>query len=462
MTEEKIDLTKNAKQGRYFADVMGAVMGLNQYRYFAYGGAIRGGKTFVTLSILVVLAKRFPGSRWHVVRATNTVLRTTTLESFMKLKPAGVRMLFGTPIQAIFPNGSAIVFMSENIQQNPGLEHFLGLETNGIFLEQAEEIDEKTWEMAKQRTGSWTMPPDRMPPALIFTTFNPSDTWSRRVFYDPFKSGDMRAPYYYLEALPKDSPYVTGDQWASWSEMDDVSYKMFINGDWDARRNDNAFYFAFSRTLHVKECGFSPELPVHLSFDQNVIPYLSLSCWQLHADKAGVQHLRCFDEFPMRPPHATSGAAAMAFREKYPSATQVYIYGDASGNKRDTREMRTDYDIIKSELRGMVHNRSDRTLDRNPSVWRRREWINNILGGKYANRRIEIDPACAGVARDYFETKVDANGNKHKNVVTGNDGQRYEEHGHLSDTGDYLMVKIWEDDWLAFTGNRIRMSSNAG
>lgn len=455
----RIDLTKNSNQASYFNDVMDAVSGDTEKRYFAYGGAVRGGKTYVTLFILIVLARMFPGSRWHVVRATNTVLRSTTLESFLKLKPVNVRMLMGTPAQAVFPNGSVIVFMSENLAQNPALEHFLGLETNGVFLEQAEELDERTWNMAKQRTGSWTLPPDRMPPAFIFLTFNPNDTWNRKAFYEPFKEGKLPEIYYYREALPKDNPYVTEDQWASWRDMDPVSFKMFIEGDWDARRNDNAFYFAYSRTAHVQPCPYMEDLPVHLSFDQNVIPYLSLSCWQLHVDDAGVEWLRCFDEFPMRPPRATSGAAALAFREKYPDTRQVFIYGDASGNKRDTREMRTDYDIIKAELRGMLSNRSDRTLDKNPSVWRRREWINKVLGGGYHNLRVRIDPSCVEVSKDFFETKSDANGNKHKNVKVSTDGQRYEEHGHMSDTGDYLMVKAWESHYLSFTGDLMRMRS---
>lgn len=455
----RIDLTKNANQEAYFAAVLAAVQGRSPARYFAYGGAIRGGKTYVTLFILILLAKMFPRSRWHVIRATNTVLKSTTLESFLKLKPDDVRMRMDTPIEAIFPNGSKIVFVSQNIEQNPTLQHFLGLETNGIFLEQAEELDTRMWDMAKQRTGSWTLPVGQMPPALVFLTFNPNDGWSKKAFYDPYKAGDLEPIYYYQEALPKDNPYVTEDQWASWAKMDPVAYKMFIDGDWDARRNDNAFYFAFSRTAHVKDTPYIPGLPVHLSFDQNVLPYLSLTCWQLQVDQAGVQHLRCFDEFAMRPPNATSRAAAIAFRERYPDARQVYIYGDASGNKSDTREAKTDYDIVKQELRHMLTNRSDRTLDKNPSVWKRREWINNILSGVYPNLRIQMDDRCTEAKKDYFDTKSDANGMKHKRRVKNAEGQSYEEHGHMSDTGDYVMVQIWEDEYLRFTGEVVRMRS---
>ena len=459
-----IDLRRNKNQAAFFRDVMHAVNGVGpRYRYFSFGGAIRGGKTFVQLFILILLAKRSPRSRWHVIRASNSVLLSNTVPSFMKLKPASVEMRYSPQIKAVFPNGSVIHFMSENISQNPDLGHFLGLETNGILLEQAEELDVRMWDMAKQRVGSWTLPVDQMPPAIIMLSFNPNDGWSREVFYEPHKEGRLNPPYYYRNALPSDNPFVTADQWANWQEMDDISYKMMIEGDWDARRTDNSFYFAFSRTGHVQECPLIEGLPVHLSFDQNVLPYLSLTCWQLYRDAAGVEWLRCFDAFPMRPPFATSGAAAEAFLSKYGGRVQqAFIYGDASGNKRDTRQNKTDYDIIRNALRPILNNHSDRTHKQNPAILRRREWINNILAGKYANKRIIFDPACKEVIADYFNVKTDANGMKLKSVVAGENGERFQQWGHMSDTGDYIMTKIFEADYNKFRGNTFSISSTVG
>jgi hypothetical protein len=126
MTQDKesllIDLTRNKNQAAFFRDVMHTVAGVGpRYRYFSFGGAIRGGKTFVQLFILILLAKRYPRTRWHVIRATNSVLLSTTIPSFMKLKPASVEMRHSPQIKAIFPNGSVIYFMSENLSANPDL-----------------------------------------------------------------------------------------------------------------------------------------------------------------------------------------------------------------------------------------------------------------------------------------------------------------------------------------------------
>lgn len=456
----RIDLTQNAKQAAFFHAVMAEVSGRGAgNRYFAYGGAIRGGKTFVCLFLLILLAKRYPKSRWHVVRATDTLIRETSVQSFLKLAPGGVVVRNSPKVRATFPNGSTITFLAENIKADPDLNSFLGLETNGFLLEQAEELDPKTWEKVKQRVGSWSLPPDQMPPGLVLATFNPNDGWSRRVWYEPFFEGTLKPPYFYLPALPSDNPFVTADQWATWSEMDAVSQKIFITGDWDARRNDNAFYYAFSRTAHVREVEFNPALPVHLSFDQNVLPYLSLSCWQMHRDGDGVEWLQCFDIFPMRPPTATSSAAAEAFLAKYGDKVQtIFLYGDASGNKRDTRGVGTDYEIVKRILRRLLNNRSDRTFAQNPNIVKRREWINAIFAGKRPNKRIVIDPKCKELADDLHGVKTDANGHKFKQIATAEDGQRYEKFGHFSDTADYITTSIWEDDFARYSGGLMRIS----
>ena len=69
-----VDLTRNVKQQELFNQTMYSIAkkraGQSDYnKYFFYGGAIRGGKTFCILTILTILCKMFPKSKWVVVRA---------------------------------------------------------------------------------------------------------------------------------------------------------------------------------------------------------------------------------------------------------------------------------------------------------------------------------------------------------------------------------------------------------
>ena len=84
---EKIDLSRNKRQGEYFNAVMSACAGLNEHRFFGYGGAVRGGKTSVTLFLLILLSHKYPNSRWHTIRDTLPSLKKTTIPSIEKFLP---------------------------------------------------------------------------------------------------------------------------------------------------------------------------------------------------------------------------------------------------------------------------------------------------------------------------------------------------------------------------------------
>lgn len=242
VVRDKIDLSRNIRQGEYFETVMGACNGANQYRFFCYGGAIRGGKTSVTLVILILLAKMYPNSRWHVIRNDLPNLKKTTIPSLEKFLPerGWKPHRDGGDYFYEYANGSRIYMMPESISKDPELKSFLGLETNGIFLEQAEELNPLMWEKAKERTGSWYIDP--MPPGFIFITVNPTYTWPRRVFYEPWKSGNLPANMFYMNALPTDNPFVTGDQWAAWADMEPELYDRFVSGNWDFDNEKDLIY----------------------------------------------------------------------------------------------------------------------------------------------------------------------------------------------------------------------------
>src|SRR4030095_9790416 len=221
--------------------------------------------------------KKFPRSRWHVVREDMPALKGTSIPSMEKLIGFSRNWRWRRDSSNYFleyTNGSRIFFKGENITSDPELNDFLGLETNGILLEQAEELNQKTFDISLSRTGSWYIDP--MPPAFIFMTFNPSQTWTKAKLYDPWIAGELPPTFHYQPALPKDNPYVTEDQWKAWQLMADRYKAQFIEGDWtDFDIGNNAWAFAFNDGKHV---GF-PELnraePLYLSFDFNRNP---ISC----------------------------------------------------------------------------------------------------------------------------------------------------------------------------------------
>lgn len=212
-----------------------------KYKYLMYGGAIRGGKTFVGEAAIILLAKKYPGSRWAIVRKDLPTLRRNTIPSFLKIKPDG----FCGPIRqdtwtVKCANGSEIIFFPESLKQDPDLERWKGLEVNGFLLEEASEISQKGFNKAIERAGSWIIPVKKagqiveQPPPLILLTVNPSAGWVRQIFYEPWKQGRLLPPHFFMPAYAKDNPFNSTQYLESLEQLPLHEYKRFVLGDWDA------------------------------------------------------------------------------------------------------------------------------------------------------------------------------------------------------------------------------------
>lgn len=210
------------------------------------------------------------------------------------------------------------------------------------------------------------------------------------------------------------------------------------------------FYSSFSAARHVGRVEFRPELPVHCTFDQNVVPYITAGLWQVDTD-AEHPTLRKFAEFCLPNPNNTTERLCQSIKAKYGDRMRsLFYYGDASGHHRDTRGNGTDYEIASRELRRWLNNGSDRTDRRNPPVLQRRDFINNLLDGK-TRWRVMIDEGCKNTVVDLTYLKQDPNGLKWKEK--GKDemsGQVFEKYGHTSDADDYFFCKIAENDFERF------------
>ena len=114
------------------------------------------------------------------------------------------------------------------------MNRWRGLEVNGFVLEEANELQERSFLKAIERAGAWIIPNGKaFPPPIIMLTCNPAQGWVKQRFYNPWKMGALSIPYYYLPARADDNPYVPEEQKRSWRELPEAEYKRFVEGDWD-------------------------------------------------------------------------------------------------------------------------------------------------------------------------------------------------------------------------------------
>lgn len=233
----KVLFEPTPKQAQYMEAVFSG-----KYTQLMYGGAIRGGKSFVSVAILYLLCKLYPGSRWAVVRKDLPTLKRNTVPILRKLMPQGFASILGggNPHTVRCINGSEILIFPESASGDKDLNRWRGLEVNGFLLEEANEIGHGAFEKAIERAGSWTiegLTEEQHPPPLILLTCNPANNWVKEVFYEPFRNGTMPEHRFYLPANPLDNPYVRQAQlteWERWKEESPSKYKAMILGDWEA------------------------------------------------------------------------------------------------------------------------------------------------------------------------------------------------------------------------------------
>jgi hypothetical protein len=217
------------KQEEFIQAVLSGV-----YRILLYGGAIRGGKTYVGLAVILLLCRMFPGSRWAVVRTDRNTLKKNVLPAYFKIRPIGFEASFNySDLTATFKNGSQLLFVSESFQDDPELDKFKGFEANGFLLEEMNELQEKTFFKCIERAGSWIIDP--MPPIIVLGTCNPSQTWVKTIFYDRHMAGTLQKPFYYLPAKITDNPHVPQSYLDSLREgLPEELYNRFVEGSWEA------------------------------------------------------------------------------------------------------------------------------------------------------------------------------------------------------------------------------------
>jgi len=402
--------------------------------YFFYGGAIRGGKTFGILALLVLIASRiYSGSRWHVVRKSYPDLLRSTIPSMEKiLKGKRVRWNRSTSNYYVeFENKSRIYFISENLKQDPELTSFLGLETNGFVLEQIDELSKKTLEKARERAGSWYDVSPCIPPPFIFSSFNPTFGWLKKDIYDRWISGDLQAPYYYLTALPSDNKLVTAQQWAAWRLLDPKSYSQMIEGSWEVDI-EGSFMYAFDQKLHLRDgIRVSPARDIWISFDFNVDPMTAILFQTDHST-----YFRVFKEF--RVPNSDTYdlcARIKAWLLENGYQNRIQVTGDASGKNRisGAREHINHYEIIRTELG--VAEQFFNIPGANPFISDSRVFCNSILA---RFPEVSIDPeGCPYLVEDlrFVLVGVDQEGKIRiqktgKNQYAGVDNSKL---GHLLD-----------------------------
>jgi PBSX family phage terminase large subunit len=243
--------------------------------------------------------------------------------------------------------------------------------------------------------------------------------------------------------------------------LDDPDYyNIYALGEWGILRTGSEFFGSFSKGKHMDKVEFNEKLPIHLSVDSNVLPYITISYWQI--DYENGKHLWQFHETAAENPNNTVRRSAKLVAErlhKWNYTGKVCLHGDASTKSANNidDEKRSFHDLFISVLNEKGFEVEDMVASTNPSVSMSGEFINAIFDGSIPGLSITIGEKCRVSMEDYQSVQKDANGGilktRIKNKMTM---QTYEEHGHFSDTFRYVVCDLMKEEFIAFSNKRKR------
>lgn len=248
-------------------------------------------------------------------------------------------------------------------------------------------------------------------------------------------------------------------------------YNVYALGEWGVIRTGSEFFGSFNRGKHTGECKYNPDLALHVSVDNNVLPYISYTFWQIEYNcgsmmatrpeqRQGIR-IRQIDEIAAESPHNTARKSALlvAAKLRERGVDRIYLHGDASTRHANTidDQKRSFLDLVISTLQSEGIEVIDCVGKQNPSVPMSGEFINAIFDNIIPDIQIIIGENCKISIEDYMSVQKDENGaifkTKVKNKITM---QTYEEHGHLSDTLRYVITDLVREQFLSFSNRRKR------
>jgi hypothetical protein len=412
-----------------------------KYDLILFGGAMGGGKTFWGLSALLIMCQIFPRSRWCVIREDLEKIRTTTIPSFRKLQPSG--KLRELPYEYTHPNGSTIMFKGENYDNDKELQWLKGLEVNGFLFEEVNECQEQTIDIAFGRAGRWECTP--RPKPVILATCNPTNNWVKTRIYDKWESGTLPDTWLYISSKITDNPHLTEEYKRNLLNMPRYQYEVFVEGNWNIQlKTGGEFYKCFELDKHIGSVKYNPSLPLHISWDDNVNPYLPCGIFQI-----SMKSVNMVDEIAGVTPNNTVRQVCNEIKRRYQGhESGMFIYGDATANKEDTKMEKgyNFYRLIMDELKQF--RPQNRVISHNPSVVMRGQWINTILEKELVGIRFTVDERCKKTIADLVNLKEAADGTKLKEMETDPKTKvRYQKVGHFTDLMDYLFVSAFANDF---------------
>src|SRR6266849_6274382 len=256
-------------------------------------------------------------------------------------------------------------------------------------------------------------------------------------FYEIFQEAKHKPDWAAFQFTTEQGGNVTREELDSAAhELDPRSYQQEFQARFE-NLTSGRVYQAFDRVANVQTQTYNPRLPLCWALDFNIDPMCSILA------QIDGEYVRVLEELVL--PDTRTPGACQAFEERTrkwistaPLPVPVRLYGDSSGNRRESCATHTDWQIVTEFFRRHADRfrASSHRRPANPEVKDRVAAVNAMLLNYAGERRLKIDPRCQELIEDLEQVtwESDTHGNLLVTVDKSN-GNRT----HLSDALGYMI-----------------------
>jgi len=451
-----------------------------------YGGSAGSGKSFLIALWQIMNRLQMPGTRGYIARESGLKdIKNSILVTFFdvcKVLNISDRIKYNDQKAWIdFSNGSRIVLLDAfYYPSDPNFDRLGSTEYTDGAIEEGITIHKKAQQVLLSRTrykhtefchsckGAVIIELDPIEGTPIDTlcnscgtltkglvakqliTCNPGEGFLRDEVVIPSLEGRLKQQYKFVQSFIESNPnkaFVETYK-STLQLMDDYDRSRLLHGDWFAQpKTGGEFYKKFDEARNVKKLQYDPSKPLHLTFDFNVNPYMTLCIWQVTGKTA-----HQINEICLKTPRNTTQDTCKEFTHQYFNHKEgVFIYGDPAGKHEDTRSEKgfNDFTIIMRELDDFKP--ALRVKSSAPSVVMRGRFINAMFENKIEGVEIAVSDTCTNTIADYNFVKEAQDGTKaKKKFKDAATGVSFEKYGHTSDANDYFLTFVFDKEFNIF------------
>lgn len=362
-------------------------------------GSVGSAKSILMAHLAVRHCIENPGAKLLLGRKALPDLKETIyrkiLEHLEGSLVEGVHYSINTTQAGIkFRNGSEIISRS---WADKAYKKMRSLELSAAIIEELTENnqdDSQAYQEIKMRVGR--LPHIKTNWIVAATNPDAPDHWVYKYFELDKSDAERNHTRHVYYSVTTDNPFLPSqyvDQLRA--DLDPLMARRMIFGEWLSIQTE-VIYYAYDKVQNRRGAyEVDLRLPIHITFDFNIGQGKPLSCACIQYDKA-TDTFHVFDEVVVEGMRTEDALEELADKGILDHRTTYIVNGDASGKHRDTRNIKSDYEIIRVFLSN-YRTQDGRTIQHeqqvplaNPPIRKRHNVVNAYCCNDQGKRRLFV------------------------------------------------------------------------